>query len=85
MSDFGADVIDLPELAGHPNSEFTRDISLCTSAGHIRLRMGVVGRSGEEEWMSQAFTSLEMPRQHIFVTLSSPLQEARPAAVPAAP
>ncbi len=37
----GAEVIDLPELAGHPNSVFTRDTALATPDGYIRLKMGL--------------------------------------------
>lgn len=44
MTDFGVDVIDIPELEGHPNSVFTRDVALCTPQGHIRLRMGLEAR-----------------------------------------
>ena len=58
MQAFGSDVIDVPELPGHPNSVFTRDVSLCTPKGHIKLRMGIAGRRGEEEWMSRVLTSL---------------------------
>jgi dimethylargininase len=62
MSEFGVDVIDVPELAGHPNSVFTRDVALCTPRGHIRLRMGLEARRGEELWMSQALDALGEPR-----------------------
>ncbi len=61
MKAFGAEIVDVPELQGHPNSVFTRDVSLCTPRGYIRLRMGIAGRRGEEEWMSQALTSLGEP------------------------
>ncbi len=48
----GAKVIDLPELAGHPNSVFTRDTALATPDGYIRLQMGLATRDGEETWMA---------------------------------
>ena len=37
----GAEVIDAPELHGHPNSVFTRDLALVTPQGYIKLRMGI--------------------------------------------
>jgi dimethylargininase len=53
LTDFGAEVIDAPELAGHPNSVFTRDTALCTPDGYIKLRLGLQSRRGEEAWMGQ--------------------------------
>jgi len=61
LADFGAEVIDAPELEGHPNSVFTRDMALCTPQGYIKLRMGLESRRGEEEWMAQMLTSLGEP------------------------
>ncbi len=61
MARFGCEVIDVPELAGHPNSVFTRDVALCTPKGHVKLRMGLPARRGEEEWMSRALESLGEP------------------------
>jgi dimethylargininase len=58
---FGAEVIDVPELPGHPNSVFTRDTALCTRLGYIELRMGLETRRGEEEWMSRILVSLGEP------------------------
>ena len=58
LADFGAEVIDVPELTGHPNSVFTRDTALCTPLGYIKLRMGLETRRGEEEWMSRILVSL---------------------------
>lgn len=52
----GARVINLPELEGHPNSVFTRDTSLVTPNGFIRLRMGLPSRRGEEDWIAQALS-----------------------------
>jgi len=57
----GATVIDVPELAGHPNSVFPRDVALCTPEGHVRLRMGLEARRGEETWMSGVLDSLGEP------------------------
>lgn len=61
LADFGAEVIDVPELADHPNSVFTRDTSLCTPRGYIELRLGLETRQGEERWMSQTLDSLGEP------------------------
>jgi dimethylargininase len=57
----GAEVINLPELEGHPNSVFTRDAALCTPNGHIVLRMGLDARRGEERWLSKALEGLGEP------------------------
>lgn len=61
LRQFGARVIRLDELAGHPNSVFTRDTSLVTPRGYIRLRMGLRTRRGEEGWMAKALDSLGVP------------------------
>ena len=61
MESFGAGVIDVPELAGHPNSVFTRDVALSTPNGYIRLRMGLPARQGEEAWMAGILESLGEP------------------------
>jgi dimethylargininase len=61
LRDFGAQVIEVPELAGHPNSVFTRDTALCTPRGHVRLRLGLETRQGEEEWMAEVLDSLGEP------------------------
>ena len=50
---FGADVLDVPELAGHPNSVFTRDTAICTPQGYINLNLGLPTRQGEGAWMAQ--------------------------------
>jgi dimethylargininase len=50
---FGADVLDVPELAGHPNSVFTRDTAICTPQGCIKLNLGLATRQGEGAWMAQ--------------------------------
>src|SRR5512135_1287554 len=46
LRESGARVINLPELAGHPNSVFVRDACLVTPGGFIRLRMGLMTRRG---------------------------------------
>jgi len=61
LADFGAEVINVPELTDHPNSVFARDTALCTPRGYIRLRMGLQTRQGEEEWMGRILTSLGQP------------------------
>lgn len=57
----GADVLDVPELEKHPNSVFTRDVSLATPEGYIELRMGLATRRGEESWMARALDDLGEP------------------------
>ena len=47
----GVEVINIPELRGHPNSVFVRDTAVCTPDGVIKLRMGLESRRGEEEWI----------------------------------
>ncbi len=61
IADFGSKVIDIPELANHPNSVFTRDTALCTPNGYIKLRLGLDTRQGEEEWISQALDAIDEP------------------------
>lgn len=54
-------MINLSELAGHPNSVFARDAGLVTPGGYVKLRMGLPTRRGEEEWMAAALDSLGLP------------------------
>lgn len=54
ISRSGAEVVDLPELLGHPNSVFTRDVALVTPQGYVKLRMGLSSRRGEADWMADA-------------------------------
>ena len=54
LKDFGAEVLDLTELADHPNSVFTRDTALSTPKGYIKLRLGLDSRQGEDAWMAKA-------------------------------
>lgn len=57
----GCDIVDASELPGHPNSVFTRDVSLVTPQGYIKLKMGLESRRGEEEWMADILESLGEP------------------------
>ncbi len=57
----GARVVRLKELSGHPNSVFTRDSSLVTPEGYIKLRMGLRTRRGEEDWMAAALDAVGVP------------------------
>ena len=61
MAHFGVEVIDVPELMGHPNSVFTRDVSVSTPQGYIKLRLGLPARRGEGEWMARMLGSLGEP------------------------
>jgi len=62
MARSGAAVMDAPELSGHPNSVFTRDVSVLTPRGYIQLRMGLPSRRGEETWMASFLESCGEPR-----------------------
>ena len=61
LSGFGSQVIDVPELTGHPNSVFTRDTALSTPKGYVRLRLGLDTRLGEGEWMSRVLDGMGEP------------------------
>lgn len=58
----GAEVVEVPELEGHPNSVFVRDTALVSPFGHIRLRMSLPSRAGEAMWMSDHLERLGIPR-----------------------
>ena len=45
LTESGFEVFDMPELNDHPNSVFTRDTSLVTPEGYIKLQMGLKSRS----------------------------------------
>ena len=62
LSREGAEVIDLPELPGHPNSVFTRDTAVITPEGYIQLRMGLPTRRGEEQWMAANLEKRDFPQ-----------------------
>ncbi|MFO7769193.1 MAG: arginine deiminase family protein [bacterium] len=57
----GAEVVEVPELPGHPNSVFVRDTALVTPFGHLQLRMSLPSRAGEAIWMSETLSALGMP------------------------
>ena len=61
LGESASEVIRLKELPGHPNSVFTRDTSLVTPKGYIKLRMGLPTRRGEEAWAAAALNSLGVP------------------------
>jgi len=61
LADFGSEVIDIPKLANHPNSVFTRDTAVCTPCSYIKLRLGLDTRRGEEQWMSDLLESIGEP------------------------
>jgi dimethylargininase len=58
LEESGCEIIDVPELPNHPNSVFTRDTSLCTPKGYIKLKMGLNSRRGEEVWMAEILDSM---------------------------
>lgn len=61
LSDFGAEVIDAPELPGHPNSVFTRDTAVCTPQGYVELRPGIDTRAAEGRWMASILDRANEP------------------------
>ena len=61
MRALGAEVIDVPELEGHPNSVFTRDTALCTPNGYVHLRPGIPTREKEAGWMAAVLDDLGEP------------------------
>jgi dimethylargininase len=62
ISESGCEVILISELPGHPNSVFTRDTSLVTPEGYVKLKMGLESRRGEENWMARHLESLGIKR-----------------------
>jgi dimethylargininase len=61
LTDFGAEVIDAPELTNHPNSVFTRDTALCTPNGYIELIPGIDTREAEGRWMASVLDQIGEP------------------------
>jgi len=57
----GVEVYQIKELGGHPNSVFTRDTAVVLKKGFIKLRMGLLSRRGEENWMANFLLSLGIP------------------------
>jgi dimethylargininase len=58
LRDSGFKVYEIPELKDHPNYVFTRDTSLFTDEGYIKLQMGLKLRRGEKDWMAQRIETL---------------------------
>jgi|WetSurMetagenome_2_1015567.scaffolds.fasta_scaffold26448_2 dimethylargininase len=61
LRSFGCEVIDIPELPGHPNSVFTRDMAVVMKDGYIRLSMGIATRMGEESHIAATLDTLGEP------------------------
>lgn len=61
IENFGAEVINIDEMPGHPNSAFTRDTAISTPDGYIRVRMGIGTRRGEEDWMAKFLDKMGEP------------------------
>ncbi len=61
LEGYGAEVIDVDELAGHPNSVFVRDAAISTPRGYIKVRMGIDTRLGEEKWMADKLEAMGEP------------------------
>ncbi|MBN1272742.1 MAG: amidinotransferase [Candidatus Aminicenantes bacterium] len=53
IKNFGAKIINIEEMPGHPNSVFTRDMAISTPHGYIKPRMGIRTRRGEEDWIAK--------------------------------
>jgi dimethylargininase len=62
LASAGARVVEIDELAGHPNATFTRDPALMTPAGYIELRMGLESRRKEPRWIAEALEGEGVPR-----------------------
>ncbi len=58
----GAEVIEIPELEGHPNSVFAMDTSLSLGDSFIKLRMGLSTRRGEDEYMAKILENLGLEK-----------------------
>ncbi|MBK7407576.1 MAG: amidinotransferase [Saprospirales bacterium] len=61
LENSGCEVVDVPELFGHPNSVFVRDAALCTPQGYLKLKMGLETRRGEEDWLEKALQAHGVP------------------------
>ncbi len=62
MCKFGAEVISVDELEGHPNSVFTKDCITVVPGGYVQLRMGLPTRAGEPDWMAAFLDQYGEPR-----------------------
>jgi dimethylargininase len=58
----GVNVIEIPELEGHPNSVFAMDTSLSLGDSFIKLRMGLPTRRGEDEYMAKILENLGLEK-----------------------
>jgi dimethylargininase len=58
LEEAGSVVHAVPELSGHPNSVFVRDVALGVPGGFVRLRMGLPARRGEDAWMARELGAL---------------------------
>jgi dimethylargininase len=61
LESFDIEVIHLPELSGHPNSVFVRDVAVVTPQGAVLMSMGLESRRGEEAWIENHLESLGLP------------------------
>jgi dimethylargininase len=61
LREFGAEVVDIVELEGHPNSVFVRDTAVCIPRGYVKLRLGLETRQGEDDWMAEILEELGEP------------------------
>ena len=58
LAKLGVSIVNIPELKGHPNSVFVKDTAIVTRDSFIKLRMGLISRREEEEWMADFLKSL---------------------------
>jgi len=61
LRESGCEVLDMPEMKGHPNSVFTRDMAVCTPNGYVKLRPGIETREEEGEWIARFLDSTGEP------------------------
>lgn len=61
IGSFDIEVISLSELFGHPNSVFVRDVAVITPEGALIMRMGLATRQGEEAWIENELSKLNIP------------------------
>lgn len=61
IENFGAEILNIEEMTGHPNSVFTRDAAISTPEGYIKVRMGIATRKGEEDWMAKFLDKIGEP------------------------
>ncbi|HZD03433.1 MAG TPA: arginine deiminase family protein [Longimicrobiales bacterium] len=61
MEEAGARVTILDEPDDEPNAVFVRDAALVTSAGRVRVRMGLPARRREPAWLGAALATMDLP------------------------